>query len=847
MAKRMTTTKGKAARIKEAAASVFMPTPEGEGRDRPSVPAAAAREPAPTTTAPAGRAKTGKREKRREEPQPFLPGFDPAVFLKGWENLWQDNVLLKDLLKSTVALWQGTMSAPPPSAAIPWRTFLDACDPAALFQSLEAIWKGNDATRQAWEYLVDACQRSVLFWDAMRRRGDDFLERVGEDGPPALGLPHETIVDGRTLDNPVDYVLLRIIPEDGLESDPHKRPLVIVDPWGGCGPEIGDGEHESPIDDATRAGHPVYFVMGVPDPEPGWPRDDAGQAEGLFLREIARRHPEAPRPCLMGDCRAGWSVASLANLEPELLGVVILNGAPLAYRIGHKNPWRYIGGLLGGKWLASLSRDLGNGRCDGSWLAAYLEALDPDYAYFRKEYDLYANVDREAERYLDLEKRRSGHFLMNAEAVDRIVTEWFVPLRHAEDGAVPPEGRRFGPRDIERPVVVLAGRGDDAGASSRPALDWIVAAYGTDQAILAEGKTVVYTLHPHANHPGFFVGASLAAARQRGEFVPALEAIVALPPGLYEMVVEKKNEFADHAAAGPVEFTVRFEMRSIAAIAARSDEDGHEDCLASVAEASAYNEKIYRTLLAPLAHLLTTERAAEFLRWLNPHRMKYYLFSERFNPVMASFRIGGDWARKNRRPVPAGNYFSSWERDMARSGEACLEACRRLWDNAQGRLFKTMCGPLGLPIFFPGPSAQAREGENADREAAVRRKVEELKSGMDQGGFDEALIRLVMAATIDDGVIDGRSFLIVARLEAQGPEDGIGRQRWRERIRDQRLMLLIDEDRAVASLAKLLRTEEEREKCLAMAREITTIEQTWIDPQSRLARKITQALARNVI
>jgi hypothetical protein len=43
----------------------------------------------------------------------------------------------------------------------------------------------------AFEYLVDAAQRSVLFWDVMRQRGDQYREHLAETAPHVLpGADH---------------------------------------------------------------------------------------------------------------------------------------------------------------------------------------------------------------------------------------------------------------------------------------------------------------------------------------------------------------------------------------------------------------------------------------------------------------------------------------------------------------------------------------------------------------------------------------------------------------------------------------------------------------------------------
>jgi len=857
MAKKASPAKGKASKIKEAAVSVFTAAAEGRQANTLSQPATRERTAKPTTKrptkeekpAPAAAAVREASPELQAEPQEkakeIFSAINPAAFFKGYEGLWKHSVLLKDLYKSGVLMLQGFMKAPLAPAAETWGKALTPAvfDPAGAFKAWESAWQGNAAAGEAWEYLTDMIQRSLLFWDVMRRRGDNFLEHVKEGEPPVLQFRYETLIDGRTLENPVNYALLKIIPEEGMTVDPRKRPFVIVDPRAGHGPGIGGSKHDSQVGVALQAGHPVYFVMFFPKPEPGQTLVDVGRAEALFLKEVIRRHPEADRPCVMGNCQAGWAVASLAAMEPDLMGAIILNGAPMSYWAGNKNknPMRYSGGLLGGKWLTTMSCDLGNGKFDGAYLVSNFENLNPANTFFRKEYNLYANIDQEAERYLNFEKWWSGYFLMNAEEIDGIVTNLFIGNRLAKGGVVLPGGGRVDLRNIKCPLVVFASQGDNI-TPPQQALNWIVDVYGSDEAILKEGQTIVYTLHPDVGHLGIFVGASIAK-KQHQEFVNTLEMIDGLPPGLYEMIIEKKNPFTEYAELIPGDYVARFEMRKIADIKAMNDSRREEDYFSSVAEVSDFNDELYRNFLRPLVRFLTTEQSAEILRWLNPSRMKYYLFSERFNPAMTLFRFWAEWVRKNRRAVRADNYFVSVERDMAQTIEDVLDTYRELRDDVYRNLFKTIYGPLGLANLFPGKQAQVLEQENMEREAAVHRKVEELKGRMDQGGFIEALIRLVMAAMIHIGMIDYRSSLIAKKLkERRPPKVNLSREEWRGMIRDQYFMLVIDEDRAIASLAKLLPSREEREQCLAMMMEIMMISDARIDPHSRLAVKIAKAL-----
>jgi len=130
----------------------------------------------------------------------------------------------------------------------------------------------------AMEYLVDAAQRTVLFWDVMRQRGNEYRERLAQTAPHVLEYEAELIIDGRTLERPVNYCLVRIIPPAGTDIDPLRRPFVIVDPRAGHGPGIGGFKADSEIGVAFRAGHPCYFIGFLPDPMPGQRIEDIARA-----------------------------------------------------------------------------------------------------------------------------------------------------------------------------------------------------------------------------------------------------------------------------------------------------------------------------------------------------------------------------------------------------------------------------------------------------------------------------------------------------------------------------------------------------------------------------------------
>ncbi len=204
----------------------------------------------------------------------------------------------------------------------------------------------------AVDYMMDAAQRSVLFWDVLRQRGNQYREHIAKTAPHVLHYEAELLVDGRTLEPPVNYALVRVVPPKGFKPDPKRRPFVIVNPRAGHGPGIGGFKADSEIGVAFQAGHPCYFVGFLPDPVPGQTIEDIGRAEAIFLEKVAALHPEADgKPCVVGNCQAGWAIMMLAAVRPELFGPIIIAGSPLSYWAGvrGKNPMRYSGGL----WAAA--------------------------------------------------------------------------------------------------------------------------------------------------------------------------------------------------------------------------------------------------------------------------------------------------------------------------------------------------------------------------------------------------------------------------------------------------------------------------------------------------------------
>ena len=313
------------------------------------------------------------------------------------------------------------------------------------------------------DYLRDTAERSILFLDTLRERGDRLLAHEAAGCPPVLAYDYEVVIDGRTLPRPCNYQLLRIVPPDGMAVHDFKRPYVIVDPRAGHGAGIGGFKADSQVGVALKDGHPVYFVGFRRDPVPGQTIADIAEAEGTFVREVMRRHPDAPHPAVTGNCQGGWGVLLTVAAHPDLCGPVVLNGSPVDAWSGEvgKYPMRYNAGLLGGTWQPMFWSDIGGGVFDGANLVMNFEMLNPSRNYFKKYYDLYARVDTERPRFLDFERWWGGYFLLNEPEIRWIVSELFVGNRLVKNRAELEPGWPVDLKRVQAPIIVFASLGDN--------------------------------------------------------------------------------------------------------------------------------------------------------------------------------------------------------------------------------------------------------------------------------------------------------------------------------------------------------------------------------------------------
>jgi len=682
------------------------------------------------------------------------------------------------------------------------------------FPSNPAASSGNPMT--AWpEYMIDALQRSVLFLDLLRQRGNEEIEITSRPMATVLRFDHEELMSGRSLPRPINYSLLRILPSPGVALDRRQRPVVVVDPRAGQGPGIGGFKAESEIGDALNAGHPVYFIGFSATPVPGQQFLDVVEGQVKFFERVAELHPDAPRPFAIGNCQAGYQTLMVAMLRPDLFGPCLVAGSPMSYWQGvhGKNPMRYSGGLLGGSWLTAMTSDLGNGKFDGTGLILNFDVLNPANWLWGKQYEVYTHIDTDAERYLKFEKWWGDFIELNGDELQFLVDNLFIGDKLTRNQLQSHDGVTFDVRNITSPIIVFTSTGDNISPPPQ-ALGWVLDLYRDVDDIRATGRTIVYSLNHEIGHLALFVSAKVGA-KEDEEFVQMMDVIDCLPPGLYEMIISPRPMDIPPGGFVTGDWIARFEARSLDDIRALGRNSPEDDrAFAAVARLSDLNLSIYRTFMQPLVRAVANQPAADLAQSLNPLRLGYTIFADS-NPWMKGARNLAAGVAAARKPAGADNPFLALQTQVSDQIVAALDAYRLARDKMAEQAF------FG---FYGSPFVQALLGLNADSEvrpfpgtspeklAARQAQLDAYAAKLLTGGFDEALTRAVLYVTAADRMVDQRCALAlnVARQKLMHLSLAV----FKALVRDQFFVLQLEHERALEALASMVPEADAREKLL---------------------------------
>lgn len=665
-------------------------------------------------------------------------------------------------------------------------------------------------------FLTDSLQRSMLFWDTIRERGNNFIEHERAGKPPVLVYEYEKILDGRKFKRPVNYVLLKITPPEGCVIDNAKRPFIIIDPRAGHGPGIGGFKKDSEIGVALKAGHPVYFISFFPEPVKGQTIPDVCSAQVQFVQTVRDLHPDSPKPVIYGNCQGGWATMMVAASKPDIVGAVVINGAPVSYWSGSwgggagENPMRYSGGLLGGTWTALLASDLGNGKFDGAHLVENFENLNLANTYWDKYYNLYEKIDTEPPRFLEFEKWWHGFFFMNEEEIKWIVDNLFIGNRLARGEIKYAGGNYFDLKSIRSPIIVFSSKGDNI-TPPQQALNWIADVYESNAEIKANGQTIFGLLEEEVGHLGIFVSGRVAK-KEHSQIVEVLNYIERARPGLYIMKIQETKD------QGSDKYEVTFEEKRLEDLRRVNKYERRDEKPFEIVEAvSRINENAYNIFARPFIRSLVNETTAEMIRIFNPMRFQCWAFS-RLNPLMMPVQILSRAAKDRRKPASPENIYRNLEKSGSILMSAYLDFVRDIRDAASESLFYLTYGNLAA-AGASGPGA----GEYIETKVDPRELpfVREALSAIDKGGYPEFVARVVAFLGKSAGVIPFRRLEYLD--EMIGSDEILSKvsaDEFRRIMSEQSVIVDFEPERAFETLLILIPEEKDKERAFKKLEEI---------------------------
>ena len=698
----------------------------------------------------------------------------------------------------------------------------------------------TNVAKQFQDYVTDYAQRSALYLDVMRKRGNEMVDMTNDPSSTVLNFAFEKLMDGKDFARPINYWLARMLPPTGVVTDNTKRPYVIQDPRAGQGPGIGGFKKDSEIGDALKNGHPVYFVGFNSTPVEGQTYEDIIHGQVKFYEEVAKRHPDSPKMCAIGNCAAGYLTMFSAMQRPDIFGPILIAGSPLSYWNGVRgsNPMRYTGGLVGGSWINSFLGDLGGGKFDGTYLILNFDLLNPANFLWSKQYDLFANIDNDGERYLQFEKWWGDFIQFNTPEIKWLVDKLFVGNQLTTGNLTTSDGIRLDPRLITSPLITFVSDGDNISPPAQSA-GWIADLYKDAEEIRASGKTIVYCLNHKVGHLAIFT-ATKVGKREDELFVENMDTIDILAPGLYELVIDTP-EGAE--VSGKLES--HYEPRTIEDIKALGYNSVEDDrAFATVAKASETLSFMYDKFVHPWFNIFASPDVSEKVKNLRPLRMSYTLFTDNVNPWVKMFATAADKVSNKRAVITEDNPFLQWQNSTAGLVNQYLVNATKLRDNITEQIFFSLWGNPMIQKFWGTDKEVPRfipSETQLDRKALMDKHIEEIKTNIPLKSRIEAMVRfLILVQNIRHVMYELVIRLAVQDLKKLDPQ--LRDQDIHEIIKNQAMVVRYDRQIALDSLREYVKVNGIHDEVVNSIREILTAGGRYVPEVETVVTQLSQAI-----
>jgi hypothetical protein len=210
---------------------------------------------------------------------------------------------------------------------------------------------------------------------------------------------------------------------------------------------------------------------------------------------------------------------------------------------------------------------------------------------------------------------------------------------------------------------------------------------------------------------------------------------------------------------------------------------------------------------------------------MHPLRLTYEMFGPH-NPWLAWVDDDADRVRAARRPTSQGNPLIAAQAALSQQIVDGFEAWRRGAERLAEDSFHAIYGipavqaALGIDTSSSQPPRKAARSKL--HEALVERRIDELRAAMTRGGMAAALARALIYVGMARSAVDERGFAAITRMrDAHAEHRRMTLAEFKALVREQYLMLVIDEEAALRAIPALLPDAvEDRRDAFATLRQI---------------------------
>jgi len=298
----------------------------------------------------------------------------------------------------------------------------------------------------------------------------------------------------------------------------------------------------------------------------------------------------------------------------------------------------------------------------------------------------------------------------------------------------------------------------------------------------------------------------------------------------------------------PGSYTVHFEHRTMDDLRAVNPEGRDEEqTFSTVAKLSEINTSAYKTLVRPWLGTALAQKAlrpvGDAMANMHSLRLQRQAFSD-MHPAAGMVATLAQEVRNNRHALPDTHPVRQWERGMSSWIENSLNLFRDRRDEAVVQWTRLVFGPFGFGAFLP-PEPPTEQVAAARAKADIEGLRRDVLTHIEEGGFAQAVCRIVLAGMVSIGSFERRSFRLarlLAELRAGDGAQGEVTIDWRRLLRDEARIAAVAPVEALNALGAMLPTTALREQALAVAAAVMMIEPTLDNPRSEIIELLINAL-----